>query len=280
MEGGANALNDYAWDHLAKLGDDHAVLPADIPSFKEQRKPTIISTTNPDEFLNYGWLHGLTVTLPVFLSGADAIAEALHGKTVLITAAESHYSGDTWILLDMLRARGVDAYFMQPTREELLIKPAYFKAYKNADRYFGAAQSFDYVLGYQDVRFLDFQSADDWARTKNQLPRTDHIDMEIVAKGGLTQAIAGLDQSKAYVGLAYDRRTFYHPSLRAKSCRQAELDGSVSTQSPASSIERCLLTTISSTRKRRCTQVSRAEASELLEACSVWFLDQLHGLFS
>lgn len=130
LEGGANALNDYAWDHLAKLGDDHAVLPADIPSFKEQRKPTIISTTNPDEFLNYGWLHGLTVTLPVFLSGADAIAEALHGKTVLITAAESHYSGDTWILLDMLRARGVDAYFMQPTREELLIKPAYFKAYK------------------------------------------------------------------------------------------------------------------------------------------------------
>lgn len=213
LEGGANALNDYAWDHLAKLGDDHAVLPADIPSFKEQRNPTIISTTNPDEFLNYGWLHGLTVTLPVFLSGADAIAEALHGKTVLITAAESHYSGDTWILLDMLRARGVDAYFMQPTREELLIKPAYFKAYKNADRYFGAAQSFDYVLGYQDVRFLDFQSADDWARTKNQLPRTDHIDMEIVAKGGLTQAIAGLDQSKAYVGLAYDRRTFYHSIL-------------------------------------------------------------------
>lgn len=213
LEGGANALNDYAWDHLAKPGDDHAVLPADIPSFKQQRKPTIISTTNPDEFLNYGWLHGLTVTLPVFLSGADAIAEALHGKTVLITAAESHYSGDTWILLDMLRARGIDAHFMQPTREELLIKPAYFKAYKNADRYFGASQSFAYVLGYQDVRFLDFQSADDWARTKNQLPRTDHIDMETVAKGGLAEALAGLDQSKAYVGLAYDRRTFYHSIL-------------------------------------------------------------------
>lgn len=210
LEGGANALNDYAWDHLARVGDDHAVLPADIPAFKQQRMPTIISTTNPDEFLNYGWLHGLTVTLPVFLSGADAIAEALHGKTVLITAAESHYSGDTWILLDMLRARGVDAYFMQPTREELLIKPAYFKAYKNVDRYFGAGQTFDYVLGYQEVRFLDFQSAIDWARTKNQLPRTDHIDMEIVAKGGLAEALAGLDPSKAYVGLAYDRRTFYH----------------------------------------------------------------------
>ncbi|KPC02154.1 hypothetical protein QO021_29480 (plasmid) [Pseudomonas amygdali pv. lachrymans] len=213
LEGGANALNDYAWDHLAKVADDHAVLPADIPSFKQQRKPTVISTTNTDEFLSYGWLHGLTVTLPVFLSGADAIAEALHGKTVLITAAESHYSGDTWILLDMLRARGVDAYFMQPTREELLIKPAYFKAYKNVDRYFGAGQAFDYVVGDQEVRFLDFQSAVDWARTKNQLPRTDHIDMEIVAKGGLAEALTRLDPSKAYVGLAYDRRTFYHSIL-------------------------------------------------------------------
>ncbi|ORL61998.1 hypothetical protein B7H17_20025 [Pseudomonas putida] len=213
LQGGANALSEYAWDSLDRTGDSHAVMPSDIPAFKAQRNPVIISTTNPDEFLNYGWIHGLTISLPVFLAGADSIADQLHGKTVLITAAESHYSGDTWILLDMLRARGLDPYFMQPTREELLVKPAYFRPYKNADRYFGASQAFDYVVGDPSVQFLDFQPAVDWARTKNRLPRTHHIDMETVAKGGLTEALAGLDKTKSYVGLAYDRRTFYHSIL-------------------------------------------------------------------
>lgn len=213
LEGGANGLSDFAWDHLAVDGDDHAVSPADIPSFKKVRKPEILSTTNPDEFLNYGWMHGLTVSLPVFLAGADAIASRFEGVTVLITAAESHFSGDTWILLDMLRARGVDAYFMEPTRDELLVKPAYFNQYKNADRYISADETFNYVVGTDQVRFLDFQSAIDWSRNKNPLPRTDHIDMEIVAKGGLADALAKLDRSKRYVGLAYDRRTFYHSIL-------------------------------------------------------------------
>lgn len=213
LQGGANALNDYAWDKLDSTGDSRAVQPSDVPRFKEANNPEVISTTNSDEFLNYGWMHGLTLSLPVFLSGADAIASRLEGKTVLITAAESHYSGDTWILLDMLRARGIDAYFMQPTREELLIKPAYFKSYKNVDRYIGADETLSYILGTENVRFLDFQPAIDWARTKNQLPRTDHIDMETVAKGDLGNALAKLDQTKQYLGLAYDRRTFYHSIL-------------------------------------------------------------------
>ncbi|MBM5458982.1 hypothetical protein H8F21_15550 [Pseudomonas sp. P66] len=213
LQGGANALSNYAWEHLDRTGDPRAVLPSEIPAFKASRAPVILSTTNPDEFLDYGWIHGLTLSLPVFLSGADSIAAQLQGKTVLITAAESHFSGDTWILLDMLRARGIDPYFMQPTRDELLEKPAYFKPYKNADRYIGADQTFTYVVGNPSVQFLDFQPSADWARTKNRLPRTVHIDMELVAKGGLDKALSKLDKTGAYVGLAYDRRTFYHSIL-------------------------------------------------------------------
>lgn len=215
LKGGIAALSDYGWDELEIEADDHALTVDSYQDWLEASDDAfVLSLTTEHEFLTDGWMYGdLTLGLGEFLSGIDELVEMVGDRPILISAFETNDSGATWIAVSLLRERGLDVYYVRPDEEEILFKPAYFAPYKNSDRLLGLADAKRYILHRPDVVFLDFQSKEDWLRTKRKLANTLHIDMEEIAHGGLPAWAAQLDKGKSYVGLAYDRRTAYHSAL-------------------------------------------------------------------
>lgn len=215
LVGGTAALHPYAWEHLANEADSRAILPSQFPEVIAATPGLqIISDTTRDQFEHDGWLHGdIIVDLPTFLAGLDNIVANIGARPVLISAAEGYFTGDTWVILKLLRARGLDPQFILPTEDELLVKPPYYRPFKNNERLFGNSETNSYIKRRPGVVFLDFQPAADWAATRERIPGTVHIDMEKVAKGQMAEELAKLDPTATYAGLGYDRRSSYHALL-------------------------------------------------------------------
>lgn len=213
--GGTASISPYGWDGLSMDADPHALTVDGYQAWLEKTPDAlVIGITTEDEFLRDGWIHGdLTLSMGEFLSGLDRLAEIADGRPVMVSGFETYASGSTWVAVSLLRGKGLDVYFVMPREEEILLKPSYVRSFHNSDRIFGLGDAKRYVLHRPDLAFLDFQSKDDWDRTKRKLPRTFHIDMEDIAKGKLSEWVQSLDPAFTYAGLAYDRRTAYHSKL-------------------------------------------------------------------
>ncbi|MBG4725321.1 hypothetical protein I5F64_07255 [Pseudomonas aeruginosa] len=215
LVGGTKSLHPYGWKHLANEEDPRAILPSQFPKVIAATPGLqIISDTTRDQFEHDGWLHGDMISdLPTFLAGLDNIVATIGDRPILISAAEGYFTGNTWVILTLLRSRGLDPQFILPTEDELLVKPPYYRHFKNAERLFGNSETFSYLERKPRVVFLDFQPAADWATTRERIRGTVHIDMEKVARGQMAEELAKLDPTATYAGLGYDRRSSYHSLL-------------------------------------------------------------------
>jgi len=217
LQGGTTALSKYGWQQL-DAGKVIGGTTVAVPDYKhwiaENPDAFVMGITTDREFVQDGWIFGdRTLSLADFVANYQEIVRANLGKKFFVVGFETNDSGATPIAVSMLVNAGVDVHYVMPDHDEILIKPSYYDAYPNDTRTVSVEDAERYVLHRDDVEFLDF-SERPWPIGVDYLKgRYHHLPMSEVAKGKLPDFVAGLDPSKVYIGLAFDRRTAYHSLL-------------------------------------------------------------------
>ncbi|MFL1449365.1 PEP-utilizing enzyme [Pseudomonas tritici] len=217
LQGGTIALSKFGWGRVDQglIGNEGLVPVEDYRNWiAAHPKAFVIGLTTDREFVEDGWQFGdKTMTLADFLANYQELVMSFMGREVFIAGFETNDSGATHIAVTMLRDAGVRVHYVMPSPDEILIKPAYFDTYHNDSRTVTVEDAERYILLRPDVEFLDF-SEHPWPIGVDFLKgRYHHLPMQEVAKGALSSFVAGLDPSKVYIGLAFDRRTAYHSLL-------------------------------------------------------------------
>lgn len=217
LQGGTTALSKFGWQEV-DAGKAIGGATVAVPDYKDwiaaNPDAFVLGVTTDLEFVHDGWIFGdRTLTLADFVSNYEDIVRANLGRRMFVVGFETNDSGATPIVVSLLVKAGVDVHYVVPEHDEILIKPPYFNAYPNDSRTVSVEDAERYVLHRDDVEFLDF-SERPWPIGVDYLKnRYHHLPMSEVAKGRLPEFVAGLDPSKVYIGLAFDRRTAYHSLL-------------------------------------------------------------------
>lgn len=213
LEGGTTALSRYGWDVLRSTTQSETVHLDDYKRWlKDHPDATILSITTDTEFVKDGWMFGdHTMTLADFVANYDRLFSP--GEKVFLSSYETNDIGATPIVLTMLERAGVRVSYVPPRDQEILFKEPYYSPYLNDSRIVSFDDAKRYILTRPDIIFLDF-SEGRWEVADRLLEgRYFHLSMLDVAAGKLPAFVESLDPTKAYVGLAFDRRTAYHSLL-------------------------------------------------------------------
>ena len=217
LQGGTTALSEHGWHTTDNaVGVDPGIV--EVAEYRnwinDHPSAFVMGITTDREFVEDGWVFGdRTLTLADFVSNYNDLVHTILGREVFVVGFETNDTGATPVVVNLLRKAGVEVHYVMPNPDEILIKPPYFDSYANDIRTVSVEDAERYILHRQDVEFLDF-SEQPWPIGVDFLKeRYHHLPMPDMAKGKLSEFIAGLDPSKVYIGLAFDRRTAYHSLL-------------------------------------------------------------------
>lgn len=217
LQGGTAALSKFGWQQIdsgEKVDGSLVTVPEYKNWISQHPGAYVLGITTDREFVQDGWVFGdRTLTLADLVANYDEIVRQTIGRSIFVVGFETNDTGATPIAVSLLAKAGLDVHYVMPDHDEILIKPAYYDAYPNDTRTVSVEDAERYVLHRDDVEFLDF-SERPWPIGVGFLKgRYHHLPMSEVAKGKLASFVAGLDPSKVYIGLAFDRRTAYHALL-------------------------------------------------------------------
>ncbi|MBP5948109.1 hypothetical protein [Pseudomonas sp. P9(2020)] len=214
LVGGTTGLSRYGWSSLLEPNDPKLVPVESYKSWIEQQGMEVLSITTDREFVEDGWLYGSkTMTLGDAVSNLDSLIQLYKGKQLFLLAFETNDVGATPVLVQLLRSAGVDIHYVLPNEDEILVKEPYFKSYKNDDAIVSLDDAKRFLQHRPDVVFLDFGEKPLKGGVASFTNSYRFLSMQDVAAGKMPAFVASLDPTKAYVGLAFDRRTAYHSLL-------------------------------------------------------------------